>query len=364
MSFLYMTCQRGAERVLKEEILRRCPDFRFSYSQPGFLTWRYERAPEFVPKSETIRSVFARTYIQGIGKIKSAPSDNQMHEVWRLFTEYFSESRYANRTFRLHIWTPDRAEPGTNGWEPCLEPEDYLLHRELWKIMPARFRERTGYQTEWPDFPGSIDEICLDLVRVGNFWWLGFHEVNDYHSRYPGGLFPLDLPADAASRAWLKFEEGLRWSGFPIEPGSRCVDIGASPGGGSQVLLARGAEVLGVDPALMDSRVLVNPKFRHLQGRISQLRKNLFRKSRWFIADMNVAPGYTLDAFEELVTRPDIAARGLLFTLKFFNWNFAENIPDFIRRIKDWGFNRVKARQLRFNRQEIMVAALKKPFRK
>ncbi|MBQ4204778.1 MAG: hypothetical protein II655_13870, partial [Thermoguttaceae bacterium] len=88
----------------------------------------------------------------------------------------------------------------------------------------------------------------------------------------------------------------------------------------------------------------------------------LFRKSRWFITDMNVAPKYTLDALEELVARDDIAARGLLFTLKFFEWNLADNIPEYISRIKSWGFNHVKARQLQFNRQEIMIAALKKPF--
>ena len=130
----------------------------------------------------------------------------------------------------------------------------------------------------------------------------------------------------------------------------------------SQALLARGAEVLGVDPAEMDPRVLANPNFTHLRGKVSQLKRKLFRKSRWFITDMNVAPKYTLDALAELVARDDIAARGLLFTLKFFEWNLADNIPEYISRIKSWGFNHVKARQLQFNRQEIMIAALKKPF--
>ena len=79
---------------------------------------------------------------------------------------------------------------------------------------------------------------------------------------------------------------------------------------------------------------------------------------------MNVAPNYTLDALEELVARDDVAARGLLFTLKLFDWKLADHIPEYLARVKSWGFNVVKARQLLFNRQEIMVAALKKPFRK
>ena len=122
--------------------------------------------------------------------------------------------------------------------------------------------------------------------------------------------------------------------------------------------------MLGVDPAEMDPLVLAHPNFTHLRGRINQLKRKLFRKSRWFLTDMNVAPNYTLDALEELVARDDIEARGLLFTLKFFDWKFADDVPEYLRRVKSWGFNHVRARQLQYNRQEIMVAALKKPFRR
>ena len=80
------------------------------------------------------------------------------------------------------------------------------------------------------------------------------------------------------------------------------------------------------------------------------------------MTDMNVAPRYTLDALEEIVGRDDIQARGLIFTLKLFDWKLADEIPSYLARVKSWGFNHIKARQLQFNRQEIMVAALKKPF--
>ena len=122
------------------------------------------------------------------------------------------------------------------------------------------------------------------------------------HLRIPsvaGGIIPLELPPHAVSRAWLKMEEALRWSQLPMEPGSRCVEIGSSPGGASQALLDRGLIVIGVDPAEMDPAVAAHPNFTHLRKRASEVRRKEFRKVRWLTADMNVAPNYTLDAVED-----------------------------------------------------------------
>ncbi len=385
--FTLFTCQRGAENALKKELERRRPNWRFSYSRPGFLTFRLPESESLDKRLAidvpTLRLVFARSCSHSLGRVSERECSNTdgtfdatraIERVWELAaTEFGRASRSAENARRLgrpvrsiariHVYERDQLAVGIRGYEPGLTPRAYDLHRRLLEIAPDEFRANFASDAARLDAPGATGEVCLDVVIVEeNEWHVGFHKVADVHSRYPGGLFPLELPTDATSRAFLKFEEGLRWSEFPIGIESRCVDIGAAPGGGSQALLARGALVLGVDPAEIDSRVLNHPNFTHLRGKISQLRRNLFRKSRWFITDMNVAPSYTLDALEELVERDDVSARGLLFTLKFFDWKFADDVPDFIRRVKGWGFNHVRARQLQFNRQEIMVAALKKPF--
>jgi 23S rRNA (cytidine2498-2'-O)-methyltransferase len=203
----------------------------------------------------------------------------------------------------------------------------------------------------------------LDCVLVApDEWWVGTHQVNSIASQWCGGMVPLELPPDAVSRAWLKMEEALTWSQLPISPGARIAELGSSPGGASQSLLGRGYEVLGVDPAEMDERVLANPKFTHVRRRASEARRREFRKVRWLTADMNVAPNYTLDAVEALVTHPEVSIRGMLLTLKLFEWALAEHVPEYLRRIESWGFNKVWARQLVHNRQEICVAALQQPF--
>ena len=174
----------------------------------------------------------------------------------------------------------------------------------------------------------------------------------------------LELPPDAVSRAWLKMEEGLRWSGLPIPRGARVAEIGSAPGGASQALLARGLIVTGVDPAEMAPAVLKHPRFTHIRRRSMEVRRREFQKIRWLTADMNVAPEYTLDAVEAIVTHPRANVRGMLLTLKLPQWDLAANVPEYLARIRSWGYNQIQARQLQYDRREICVAALQKPFRR
>jgi len=122
--------------------------------------------------------------------------------------------------------------------------------------------------------------------------------------------------------------------------------------------------VLGIDPAEMHPAVLAHPNFTHLRRRVNQVRRREFRRIRWLMADMNVAPTYTLDAVEAIVTHPEIHIRGMLLTLKLVRWELASQVPRFLDRVRSWGYNQVRARQLLYHRQEICVAALRRPFTK
>ena len=77
---------------------------------------------------------------------------------------------------------------------------------------------------------------------------------------------------------------------------------------------------------------------------------------------MNVAPNYTLDAVEAIVSHAEVHIRGLILTLKLPDWSLADEVPEYLQRIRSWGYNLVQARQLQYNRREICVAALQKPF--
>ena len=59
-----------------------------------------------------------------------------------------------------------------------------------------------------------------------------------------------------ASRAYFKLEEALDLAGVDDLHGSRALDLGAAPGGWTEVLLDRGASVVAVDPGALDASVV------------------------------------------------------------------------------------------------------------
>lgn len=349
--FLFATCQIGAEAALKHEVARRWPTFRFAYSRPGFVTFKLGGQglrPDF-----DLEAVFARAHAFSLGKVTGRDSEALAAGVWKLWGDRPVE--------RLHVWQRDQARPGEHGFEPSITQAAIDAAQAI--------RRACSCPRSVP--PGAQDlgrtsrrgEMVLDCVLVEpDEWWVGYHRVRSVPSQWPGGMMPLELPPDAVSRAWLKMEEALRWSGLPIPPGARCAELGSAPGGASQALLGRGLEVLGIDPAEMHPTVLGHPRFTHIRRRASEVRRREFRKVRWLMADMNVAPQYTLDVVESIVAHPEVNVRGMLLTLKLLEWRVADELADYLDRVRSWGYNLVRARQLQHNRQEVCLAALQKPF--
>jgi len=352
--FLFVTCQIGAERAVKAELARRWPEFRFAYSRPGFLTFKLPDHHRLSARFD-LESVFARAYGFSLGKVLGTSLDELACGVWKV---------YGDRPFaRIHVWRRDWLEPGERDFEPSITPAATEATEAIRAQCPRG--EALGPDTIDPAVPAPSGRLVLDCIMVDpHEWWVGYHRVGSVAGQWPGGIPPLQLPPDAVGRAWLKMEEALQWSQLPVQPGGRWAELGSAPGGSSQSLLDRGMIVTGIDPGEMDARVLAHPHFTHLRGRAAQIRRREFRKVRWIAADMNVAPGYALDAVEAIVMHPEVHVRGLLLTLKLPQWKLAERVPEYLDRVRSWGYNVVRARQLAHNRREICVAALRKPFRR
>ncbi len=159
-------------------------------------------------------------------------------------------------------------------------------------------------------------QLVADVVIVDEQeWWVGYHEAHSLVSSWPGGFLQTPLPPDAVSRAYLKMHEAVLWSGFDIQEGQRCVEIGSAPGGASQFLLAQGLDVIGIDPAVMDPVVLANPHFRHVRMRSKEVPRREFIGVDWLTSDVNLPPNYTLDAVKAIVHHPGVKFQGMLLTL-------------------------------------------------
>jgi 23S rRNA (cytidine2498-2'-O)-methyltransferase len=342
----------GAERALKAEVARLWPSFHFAYSRPGFLTFKLP--PSVVlPDDFELGSVFSRAHGFSLGKVSADTVEQRALDLWRLV---------GDRSFdALHVWQRDTARPGWRGFEPHVTPLARVSEAAIRRAAPGA-----------PDAEAGLDERALpriaapcarvlDCVLVEpHEWWVGWHLARD-ESCFPGGLREIELPTSAVSRAYLKMVESLAWSALPVTRGQRVAELGCAPGGASQALLDRGLLVIGIDPAVVDPRVVEHPRFTHLRKRADDVRRRDFRGVAWLAADMNVAPETTLDAVEAIVTYPAVNIRGLLLTLKLLDWRMAEAIPGYLERIARWGYKNVRARQLAHNRQEICVSAQCKP---
>ena len=352
--FLFVTCQVGAEKAVKGEVADRWPGFRLAFSRPGFLTFKLP-SDHALADDFDLESVFARAYGFSLDNVVGETQEELAAGVWK--------SCKGRTIQRIHVWEKDRSEPGVHRFEPSITPAAVDAHRLLLEQCPRP--QNLAKSAGDPTTAARVDELIMDCVMLSpNEWWAGFHRASLIPSRYPGGMMSLELPPDAVSRAWLKMEEALRWSEFPIARGARVAEIGSAPGGASQALLARGLIVTGVDPAEMAAAVLNHPRFTHIRRRSMEVRRRDFQKIRWLTADMNVAPQYTLDAVEAIVAHPRINIRGLLLTLKLPKWDLASNMADYLARVRSWGYNVVRARQLQYDRREVCVAALQQPFRR
>jgi 23S rRNA (cytidine2498-2'-O)-methyltransferase len=350
--FIFVVCQQGAESALKSEVANQWPEFRFAFSRPGFVTFKLPGEQELKGDFE-LRSTFARAYGICWGKLQGDDPLALAAGVWELADKLGDGEQKLDN---LHVWERDASAANKRGFEPTLTQ---LAEQTAQQIVEAG-PKRPSTSPLRINRRARAGQAVLDCILVApDQWWVGYHVAATVASQWPGGIPPIEPCDNMISRAYLKMHEALAWSQLPIEPGDCCVEIGCAPGGSAQALLEIGLDVAGIDPADVDELVRVHPNFVHLKKRVGDLRRREFRGIKWLVSDSNVAPEFTLDSVESIVTYDDVHIRGLILTLKLPNWDLAAQIPDYVERVRSWGFAHVRARQLAFNRQEICIAALR-----
>lgn len=341
--FLFVCCQAGAEATLKSDVLREMPQWRFAFSRPGFVTFKLP--DESVPAVPQLKSVFARTFGWSVGHV----ADDDVNAVCDLVA--------GNRFQHVHAWPRDPCLPGDRGFLPGPTAETNEIGSRI--LTEARKR---GLATEGAAVNRQVKagQTVLDCIVVDpKQWWIGQHTASCYGQQWPGGVVSVAMPDPMASRAYLKMDEALQWSRLPVEAGDACVEIGSAPGGSCQRLLELGMRVTGIDPSEMDEAVLKHPNFTHVRKRGSDLRRRDYRDFKWLFADTNVAPKHTLDTVESIVTHDQTNIRGLLLTLKILQWSLVDDLSGYLQRVRSWGYEYVRCRQLAYQRQELCVAAMR-----
>jgi 23S rRNA (cytidine2498-2'-O)-methyltransferase len=345
--FLFTCCQIGAEPALKQELATAHADWRFAFSRPGFVTfkWTGSHAPS---DRLQLRSVFARCHGWSLGPLE-ADTEPERSE--------FLVACFSDRPLQqLHVWQREPAEL-SSGMPQIFSPATESFGQNVRSVLV-----HAGLlpQSAACNRPASTGQVVGDCVMIAaNQWWLGWHRAGSFGQRWPGGVPDIKEPDAMISRAYLKIREAMMWSGFPLRAGDRCVELGSAPGGASQALLEAGLFVTGVDPAEMDPRTLAHPHFTHVRKRGAEVRRREYRGYKWLIADSNVAPAHTLDTVESIVTHPATSIQGMLLTLKLLDWQMAGELTHYAQRVRSWGYEDVRCRQLASNHREVCLAALR-----
>lgn len=314
MAFWFAACQPGSERMLKAEVARSHPLLRPAYSRPGLVTWKGDAG------------AFPDTIFARVAGVSYGPATDASQVVAR--------AREAG-TKRLHVWKRE-GEPAPEAREALLATGAFL-----------------------PEERPKAGETVLDvIVADGEPSWVGAHTHVRGGSPWAGGLYKIELPADAPSRAYLKLEEALAWSGVRPKAGETALEIGSSPGGASHALLRRGLKVIGVDPGEMAEPVASHGGFRHIKVAVGGLRReDVPDHVDWLLLDVNLAPQVALHQIKRIVPMVRRHLRGAFFTLKLNEEAFAAEIPAFLERIRGMALPEVRATQLPANRKEICVYA-------
>jgi 23S rRNA (cytidine2498-2'-O)-methyltransferase len=117
------------------------------------------------------------------------------------------------------------------------------------------------------------------------------------------------------SRAYLKLWEAFTLLGVQPEPGARCLDLGASPGGWSWVLQRLGCRVVSVDKAPLDPKIAALPGIEYRAVSAFALDPATVGPVDWLLSDVVCYPKRLLALVERWLASG--LARRFLCTIKF-----------------------------------------------
>jgi 23S rRNA (cytidine2498-2'-O)-methyltransferase len=349
LPFVHAVTRTGCEALLKREAARVLPGLRLAFSRPGFVTFKADDDPAVdwtAPSAMPL--VFARVRGLCLGRAGSAalPGPDPVRAVLEAAAAHAGDS-----PLRLHAFARDGDDPRDDA-RP-LDPEAEAAGQALRAAAPPGL---------FHDDPvAARGDLVLDLVVTGpGERWVGLHRQGADRLPHPGARPPLVLPPEAPSRAWLKLQEALLWTGFPVQPGDCAVEVGSAPGGASFALLQRGADVWGVDPTAMDPRVLDFPgpaRFTHVRKPVAQVRDaDLPPAVHWLLADVNEGPERVLAPVERLVRGLGGTLLGLLLTVKANRPEVADGLPLLMDRARALGLVDVRLAHLSFHHRELLLS--------
>jgi 23S rRNA (cytidine2498-2'-O)-methyltransferase len=335
--FYFATCQIGTEKAVKAEVLLEYPQLRFSFSRPGFITFKEmddTHAPLLLRKG-----IFTRLWGEVVGQTKDQAT---LPELLSLIPP-----KAIVQCYDRDLYTPGD------------EPTGFVRHGNIREIVK-------GLSTLQPEGVPVLDGDVYSLVWVDHFHvFLTRHIHSKGRVVSPGNIPLIALPDNAPSRAYLKIEEAILRFKPATKKGLKVLEMSCASGGATLAMLDRGLDVTGIDTQYLKKRVRTMPGFTPIHKTANAVvREDLSScNPEWLVMDINIAPLEALDELTRMVSllkavhgKKLCLSRGF-FTIKLNDWKFASYIPLYMRRLQQTGFRSLRATQLWSNRQEFFVYA-------
>lgn len=205
-------------------------------------------------------------------------------------------------------------------------------------------------------------QIVVSLLCTQEKAYIGISLAHYNLSAWPGGMRHFAQTSEQISRAEFKLLEALETFGVTLPEHGRVLDLGAAPGGWTRLMLEAGLQVIAVDPAKLDPRLVHSPRLAHYRGYAEDYLAEIEHQRQQF--DM-IAGDMRMDARD--AARLLIQARTHLrrdgFILSTLKLPHATASIDPLRNLREAlsllsrAFDIVQARQLFHNRQEVTIIA-------
>jgi 23S rRNA (cytidine2498-2'-O)-methyltransferase len=212
---------------------------------------------------------------------------------------------------------------------------------------------RDALQAAGHEVARGVRPHVVSCCLSGSSVFLGRNELARSLSDWPGGRVRLARHPEQISRSEFKLEELFKT--LPVPPGTRALDLGASPGGWTRVLRGFGFEVCAVDPAELHPSLADDPKVRHVRKTAAAYLEQAADELDLVTNDMRMDPLESCRIMLD-VARLLRAGATMVLTLKLGSADPLPVIRDCLRllgTVYDVRF----ARQLHHNRLELTVLA-------
>ncbi len=325
--FLWILCNPGSENALKQEVHSSGLEWRSSYQEKGFVTFKSPLGGPLFSRSDLLRPfACARRMALSLGKFPDVEA-----------------ARAAACAF-----------DGIEIHQVKISRRDSLQH-----VHPA------------PRLPQKGAAIATLIETESGACWAGVHWHAEFLSPDPGGASCIEMPAHSPSRAWLKWEEARRFWQLDFANDEIFVELGCAPGGVLLALLERGHGVIGVDPANLSDCLASyavptraaapthGPWLYHCRRPAALCgKKDLGSGIAWFMSDMNQRPAVVLQECARFC-QMCCTIRGVFINLKLTDFSELSEQAQWIGALYQLGFSTVRLQQMLPHHREFALLGLR-----